>query len=76
MELAHAKVSAPFVDLKSTYIMPDTVLLCPISGSLSALRTVRGSQTKAESAFLNFKGQPALFIIVGLVAASGVNRAG
>ena len=30
---------------------------------------VRCSQTEAQSAFLNFKGQPALLVIVGLAAA-------
>ena len=47
----------------------NTVLLCRFACRPAPFFTVWGGQPKAQSPFLNLKGQPALFIIVGLAAA-------
>ena len=47
----------------------NTVLFCLFARRPAAFLAVWGSQTEAQSAFLNLKGQPALLIIVGLAAA-------
>ena len=45
-----------------------SVLLGKRTGCLSALVGIRRSQTDSEASAVDFKGQPALFVIVGLPA--------
>ena len=47
----------------------NTVLLCLFTRRPAAFLAIRRSQPKAQPPFLNFKGQPALLVIVGLAAA-------
>ena len=51
-----------------------TVLLRRFACHPAAFLAVRRSQTEAQSAFFNLKGQPALFVIVNLAAALRVLR--
>jgi len=47
----------------------NVVLLCMFACRSAAFCAVWGGQPKAQSPFLNLKGQPALFVCVGLAAA-------
>lgn len=47
----------------------NTVLFCLFACRPAAFLAIWGGQPKAQPPFLNFKGQPALLIIVGLAAA-------
>lgn len=47
----------------------NTVLLCLFACRPAAFLTVWGGQPKAQPSFLNFKGQPALLVIISLAAA-------
>ena len=47
----------------------NAVLLCLFACRPAAFLAVWGSQSKAQSPFLDLKGQPALLVIVGLAAA-------
>ena len=47
----------------------NVVLLCLFACRPAPFFTVWGGQPKAQSPFLNLKGQPALFVCVGLAAA-------
>ena len=47
------------------------MLLGQIAGNSPALLCVGGSQLDTEPLFLNFKGKPALLVIVGLLAEVG-----
>ena len=47
----------------------NVVLLCLFACRPASFCAVWGGQPKAQSPFLNLKGQPALFVCVGLAAA-------
>ena len=47
----------------------NATLFCCLTRRPAAFLAIRRSQPKAQPPFLNFKGQPALLIIVGLAAA-------
>ena len=47
----------------------NVVLLCRFACRSAAFLTIRRGQPETQPPFLNFKGQPALLIIVGLAAA-------
>ena len=47
----------------------NTVLFCMFTCRPAPFLVIRRGQPKAQPSFLNLKGQPALFIIVGLAAA-------